>query len=146
MKESAALRRVLKAVCHYAVFFLLMAFVITCCMMLFLSTMSRTMGLTLTEESIQTAAKLTFVNVVLLSLLCTVIDAVRRRSVFDRPVRRITDAAEKLMQGDFSVRIPPRQGRSGGRPEPDHRLLQCNGGGAVRHGDPANRLCCQRVP
>lgn len=110
MKESAALRRVLKAVCHYAVFFLLMAFVITCCMMLFLSTMSRTMGLTLTEESIQTAAKLTFVNVVLLSLLCTVIDAVRRRSVFDRPVRRITDAAEKLMQGDFSVRIPPARG------------------------------------
>ena len=106
MSGPAAFRRVLKAVHHYAVFFLLMAFVITCCMMLFVSTLSRTMGLTLTEENLQAAAKLTFANVVLLSLLCTVIDGVRRKFTFDRPVKRITDAARKLINGDFSVRVP----------------------------------------
>lgn len=109
MSGPAAFRRVLKAVHHYAVFFLLMAFVITCCMMLFVSTLSRTMGLTLTEENLQAAAKLTFANVVLLSLLCTVIDGVRRKFTFDRPVKRITDAARKLMNG-VQRACPPGQG------------------------------------
>lgn len=53
------------------------------------------------------AAKVTFLNVLLLSLLCTVIDGIRRKIMVDRPVRKITSAAEQIMKGDFSVRIPP---------------------------------------
>ena len=50
---------------RYIIFFLLMAFVITCCMILFLNMMTRTTGLELTQEHIEQAAKVTFLNVLL---------------------------------------------------------------------------------
>ena len=87
-------------------FFLLMAFVITCCMILFLNMMTRATSFELTQEYIEQAAKVTFLNVALLSLLCTVIDGIRRRIMVKRPVKRIVSAAEQIMKGDFSVRIP----------------------------------------
>ncbi len=103
-------RRILSAVSHYLIFFLVVAFVITCCTMLFVSTLSKTLGLTFTEQHISVAAKLTFLNVLLLSLLFTVGDVMRRRVSVNRPVKKITAAAEKIMQGDFSVRIPHIRG------------------------------------
>ncbi len=110
MSKRITAKRVLLSLYHYFCFFLLMAFLITCCMLLFLNTMSRSMGDILTEENIQTAAILTFWNVVLLSLLCTVIDALRRNRTVDRPVKRITAAAERIARGDYSVRIPQLRG------------------------------------
>ena len=97
----------LRGVYHYLLFFVMVAFLVTCCMMLFVRTLSSSLGITLTQENLNMAAKLTFGNVVLLSLGFTVIDAVRRKWAVDRPVRRITQAAEQIMAGDFSVRIPP---------------------------------------
>ncbi|MCM1494863.1 MAG: HAMP domain-containing histidine kinase [Bacteroides sp.] len=88
-------------------FFLLISFVVTCCMLLFLNVMTPHMGIALTEENISSAAKITFVNVVLISLICTLIDGIRRKFMIDRPVRHIINAAEKVMEGDFSVRIQP---------------------------------------
>ena len=84
-----------------------MSFVITCCMLLFLSMLSGSMEITYTERGIRFAAVATFVNVIFLSLLCTVIDAVRRRLFVERPVRRIVKGAEKIMRGDFTARIEP---------------------------------------
>lgn len=107
MKEKDTATKILLALYHYVSFFILMAFIVTCCMMLFLATMARTMGIELTEENINTAAVLTFLNVVFLSLICTVIDAVRRKYMVDRPVKKIVCAAEKITEGDFSVRIEP---------------------------------------
>ncbi len=86
-------------------FFLLVAFVITCCTMLFVSTMSKSLGIILSEENISTAAKVTFLNVTVLSLLITVVDTIRRKITVERPVKRITEAAEKIIKGDFSTRI-----------------------------------------
>ena len=106
MKENTRIRSVLKAINHYLVFFLLAAFVITCCMLLFLSVFSRSIDITFTENDVQLAAMLTFWNVVLLSFLFTVIDTVRRKITVDMPVKRIVEAAQQIMQGDFSVRIP----------------------------------------
>lgn len=113
MKESRKRKRSsrwLFALRRYVSFFLLMAFVITCCMTLFLSRMSEVTGLVLSHEYVEKAAKATFLNVLLLSLLCTVIDGIRRRFMVDRPVRKIVKAAEQIMNGDFSVRIPPLRG------------------------------------
>ena len=107
MSAGATFRRVLKSLSHYAVFFLFMAFIITCCMTLFVTVLSGSMGIAFTEENIQAAAKLTFANVVLLSLICTLCDAIRRKLTVSRPVKKITDAARKMMEGDFSVRISP---------------------------------------
>ena len=102
--------RWLFAIRRYITFFLLMAFVISCCMILFLNMMARSGGLALTKEHIEGAAKVTFLNVLLLSLLCTVIDGLRRKFMVDRPVKKIVHAAEQLMQGDFSVRLPSLRG------------------------------------
>ena len=99
------MKRILREINQFFVFFLLVAFVITCCTMLFVTALSSTSHLLLTEENIGTAAKLTFVNVVLLSLIFYIIDTIRKKLTVERPVNRITEAAEKIMKGDFSVRI-----------------------------------------
>ena len=111
-RENAVRRRkrLLATIRHYVIFFLLIAFVITCCMLLFLYTMQASVEISFTEKGIQTAAALTMGNVFLLSLLCTVIDAVRRRFTVERPVRRIVAGADKLMRGDLSTRIEPFHG------------------------------------
>ena len=103
-------RQVLKALNNYIVFFLLVAFAVTCCMVLFVTTLSRSMGLTFTEADIGNAAKLTFGNVVLITLIFTSIDYLRRKLMVDRPVKIITEATEQIMQGDFSVRVRPMHG------------------------------------
>ena len=99
------MKKFLKAVSQFFVFFLLVAFVITCCTMLFVSTLSATSHIELTADNLNLAAKVTFANVVLLSLIFYVIDVIRRKVTVDQPVNRILEAAEKIMQGDFSIRI-----------------------------------------
>ena len=74
--------------------------------MLFVSTLADTMGLIFTRENIQSAAKVTMLNVILLTLILTIGDFIRRRITIHRPVKRIVEAGRKIMQGDFSVRIP----------------------------------------
>lgn len=96
----------LLAVRSYLAFFLLMAFVITCCMLLFLNRVSQAAGIELDRVHVEQAAKLTFVNIVFLSLICTIIDGIRRRIMVERPVRQIIKASEQIMKGNFSVRIP----------------------------------------
>lgn len=110
MNREKRIQKYLKAVSRYTLFFLVVAFPITCCLMLFIQIMSGNMGLALNSENIEAAAKLTFVNVVVLSLLFAIIDTIRRKVTVERPVRRITEAAEKMTQGDFSVRIEPIKG------------------------------------
>lgn len=105
MKSEKQIRNVLKEVSRFLVFFLLVAFVITCCTMLFVSTLSNTLDITLNDKDLHFAAKLTFINVVILSFAFYMLDTIRRKLTVGRYVKRITDAAEKIMQGDFSVRI-----------------------------------------
>lgn len=100
-------RQILKGLSRYIIFFLMVAFLISCCMMLFVTTFAGNMELALTNENLGDAAKLTFANVLLLSLLFTVGDEIRRKITVERPVKRITQAAQKIMQGDLSVRIEP---------------------------------------
>ncbi len=105
MKKKLPVKQILLSIYHYFCFFLVMAFVITCCTMLFISTMQSSMGIEFTEENITAAAKLTFANVVLLSFLCTVIDALRRKFTVDRPVKRIVSVAEEIAKGNYDARI-----------------------------------------
>ena len=107
--KEAGRKWLLAGIQRYVIFFLLMAFVITCCMFLFFSLLGTT-GIEFTEENIRPAAILTFGNVVWLSLLCTIIDGIRRKYMVERPVKRIIAACEKIMQGEFSARIEPLSG------------------------------------
>ena len=100
-------KQVMRALNNYIVFFLIVAFIVSCCMMLFVTTLADTMGLVFNKDNIAAAAKLTFGNVVLITLLSGTIDYIRRKRMVDRPVKIILDAAEKVMEGDFSVRIDP---------------------------------------
>lgn len=108
MTKGNRVKSILKWLNHFFVFFLLVAFVITCCTMLFVSILENALNITLTEGDIAAAAKLTFWNVALLSLIFTVLDTVRRKITVERPVKHITEAAEKIVQGDFSVRVKPQ--------------------------------------
>ena len=108
--KKPSLRSILRTVNNYVVFFPVVAFAVTCCMLLFVNILADTMGLTLTEENIAAAAKLTFGNVLLITLIFGTIDYVRRKMMVDRPVKIITEATEKIMQGDFSVRVAPMHG------------------------------------
>ncbi len=108
MRNETQIKNFFKGIRRFFIFFLLVAFVISCCTMLFVSILSNTLELTLNAENLNLAAKLTFMNVIILSIVFYVIDTIRRKLTVERPVKYITSAAEKIMQGDFSVRISPQ--------------------------------------
>ncbi len=105
LQKAERFRRGLLALRNYLIFFLTLCFAITCCLLLFLHVFSRMTGITLQKDHIESAAKLTFINIVFLSLLCAFVDYLRRKVMIDRPVKHIIRAAEKVMDGDFSVRV-----------------------------------------
>ena len=96
-----------RALQNYVTFFLLVAFIVSCSTMLFVSVMRDSMHLVLTRENMETAAKLTFWNVLLISFCASTIDYTRRKRMVDRPVKQIMEALDQVMQGDFTVRIAP---------------------------------------
>jgi len=100
-------RKIFSTVSNFFVFFLLAAFVTTCCIMLFISALQDSIGRDFTREEISLAAKITMANVVLISLAMAVIDHLRRKFTVERPVKRITDATSRMIEGDFGVRIEP---------------------------------------
>ena len=101
------MKQALKTLHNFLVFFLLVAAVITCCLMLFTSTLQMSIGRAFTQEEITAAAKVTMVNVFLISAVMAFGDYLRRKFTVVRPVKRITEAANKMIKGDFSVRVKP---------------------------------------
>ncbi len=110
MKRDSGMKSILQSMNHYLIFFVIIAFVITCCIMLFVSILQNTMGIRFTEDQISAAAKLTFLNVLGFSAVFTLIDSIRRRFIIIRPIRRIIEAAEKISAGDFTARVPETRG------------------------------------
>ena len=108
--KKLSVRNVLKAINNYLIFFLTVGFAVSCCMMLFLNTFANRVGLEFTAENVGVAAKITFVNVILITILFGTIDYIRRKVMVDRPVKLITEATEEIMRGDFSIRIQPMKG------------------------------------
>ncbi len=108
---------------HYLKLFMMIAFLITCCVSLFSSTMATTLGIELTEEIVKNAAIVTFGNVLLLSFFCTVLDELRRKITVDRHVNKIVSAAEKIAGGDYSVRIKPL--RTSNRTDGLDKIVDC---------------------
>ena len=108
--KKPTFRRAIQEFSSFLLFFLSVGFVVSCCMMLFLNVLSKEMGLTYTSDNIAEAAKITFLNVVIITVLFKTADFIRRRIMVDRPVKMITDAAEKIMNGDFSVRVKHMHG------------------------------------
>lgn len=105
MRRSDMKKKILRGIYNYLMFFLLVAFLVTCTTMLFVSTLADTLNMELTSANMGVASKLTFLNVIILSILFTMIDAVRRKLTTERITKHIASAASRLVQGDFSVRI-----------------------------------------
>ena len=107
MKKTDSGKKIARIIYNYLLFFLLVAFLVSCSTVLFVTTLRDTLNLQLTSENVSMAAKLTFGNVIFLSFLFTLIDYVRRKFTTERITKRIAQAAQKVVQGDFSVRIEP---------------------------------------
>ena len=108
--KKFSFRGVLREFSSFLLFFLMVGFVVSCCMMLFLNVLSNTMSLQYTPENIATAAKITFLNVVIITAIFKTVDYIRRKIMIERPVKIITETAEKIMKGDFSVRVKSMHG------------------------------------
>ncbi|MBO5756597.1 MAG: HAMP domain-containing histidine kinase [Clostridia bacterium] len=108
--KKPTFRRFLQEFSSFLLFFITIGFVVSCCMTLFLNVLADQMGIEYTSDNIAGAAKITFLNVIIITVLFKTADFIRRRIMVDRPVKLITDAAEKIMNGDFSVRVSPMHG------------------------------------
>ncbi len=107
MKTDTFRQKLWKALYSYFLFFMLVAFLVTCSTMLFVTLLSESLQIELTGENLQRAAKQTFLNVILLSSLFTAIDALRRKLTTEKATKHITSAAREIVRGDFDVRIAP---------------------------------------
>ena len=107
MRKADIRHKVLKGLYGYLLFFFSVSFLVSCSTMLFITVLTDSLNITLTSDNLGLAAKLTFGNVILLSILFTVIDAIRRKLTTERMTKHIAEAAKRLVQGDFSVRIAP---------------------------------------
>ncbi len=105
MRKKAIIDRAFKGIYHFCMFFLVVAFVVTCTTTLFLTVFSTVTDIEITRENVTAAAKLTFVNVVFISIIFTVIDSVRRKLTTERSVKYISAAASRMIRGDFEYRI-----------------------------------------
>ena len=99
-REKLRYKRSLFSIRSYIFYFILIAFAITCCLMLFLSHLEVDYG------SVEKSGKLTAMNVLLISLIITVLDGIYHKITVEYPMKRILDASQTLIEGDFSVRIP----------------------------------------
>lgn len=98
-KNTYTKKVIIQAVWRFVVFFALMAFVVTCNFFLFFNSVN------MNEEEIRAAAPVTFVNVILLTVLFCGIDIIRRYYRVTRPVKRIQSAMNEIVKGDFNVRL-----------------------------------------
>lgn len=98
----------MNAIQSYCIFFLLIAFVVTSNFFLFMH------GMEMNEAEIREAAPITFWNILLMTAIFTLIDIFRRLWTVGRPVGRILDGMDRIMNGDFKTKIPYFHGEQSG--------------------------------
>ena len=107
--RKPTLKSILGSISSFFLFFLTVGFIVSCTTMLFVNILADTVGFTLSPENVNVAAKITFWNVVLITFLFKMADYIRRKIMVERPTKTIIEATEKIMAGDFSVRIKPME-------------------------------------
>ena len=88
----------------YVFIFLMISFILTCSIMLFLQ------GAPLPEEFIRRRAPRTFANIFILSFMFTIITMTIKYVAFDRPMNKIALTARQIASGNFSARVHPDRG------------------------------------
>lgn len=92
-------KRRFPSVAGYAILFVTIAVIITVAIMVF-DAVSRKFG---GDRAVLSVVML--ITIAFLALVCTVIDAVRRKITVNRPVERILEATQRIAAGDFSIRL-----------------------------------------
>lgn len=87
------------SIAGYAILFVTIAVIITVAIMVFDAVSQKFGG----DKAVLSVVML--ITIAFLALVCTVIDAVRRKITVDRPVERILEATQRIAAGDFSVRL-----------------------------------------
>lgn len=87
------------SIAGYAILFVTIAVIITVAIIVF-DAVGRKFG---GDKAVLSVVML--ITIAFLALVCTVIDAVRRKITVDRPVERILEATQRIAAGDFSVRL-----------------------------------------
>ena len=98
------MKRLVYSVWKFFVLFAFMSFIITSNFLLFMQFVP------LEDAELESASSLTMFNVLFLTLMLCVIYEVYHRWKVHRPVNRILDGMEKMIEGDFSARIPYLRG------------------------------------
>ena len=102
------MKRIAYSVWKFIVLFAFLSFVITCNFLLFMQFVP------LEAAELDSAASLTMFNVIFLTLIICILYEVYHRWRVRRPVKRILGGMEKIVEGDFSARIPYLQGEDSG--------------------------------
>lgn len=97
----------LRGLYRYLLFFLLVAVLASCMLSVFTKILASDLGVELTGENLNRAAKSAFLCVIVLSVVMTTIDLLRRKLTTEKVTKRITAAAKQIVQGDFDIRIAP---------------------------------------
>lgn len=104
MDNNSRFKYILFLTKNYVLFFLTICFIVTCSFLLFLN------GIDVGLENLRDNALITLGNIMLLSLLFTIIDVIQRRITIKKPVDKIVVATEELASGNFSNRIESDSG------------------------------------
>lgn len=97
----------LRGLYRYLLFFVLVAVLASCMLSVFTKILASDLGVELTGENLNRAAKSAFLCVIVLSLVITTIDILRRKLTTEKVTKRVTAAARQIVQGDFDIRIAP---------------------------------------
>lgn len=99
MRKKRNFNKVKISIIGAILFFITIALTVTCAVMIYSFISTR-----LSKGAI---AGVMFAVIAILSLICTLIDYLRRKYTVVRPVEKILDATERIAKGDFAVRIQP---------------------------------------
>ncbi len=108
--RNDTVHKILRGLNRYLIFFSLVAVLVTITLSLFVSTLSKDLGIVLTGETLNRAAKLTFFAVILSAAFVTAFDIIRRKLTTDRITKSIANATRELVNGNFTARISPVAG------------------------------------
>ena len=94
------MKRIAYSIWKFLVFFAAMSLIVTSNFLVFMQFVP------LEDAELKSASSLTMFNVIFMTLLFCLVDIVHRKWKVQRPVKRILEGMDKMMEGDFSVRIP----------------------------------------
>lgn len=97
--------RGVNSISNFLVFFLLVAFVVTCNLLLFLAYAD------VEREELVKSGPLTLLNVLFISFIFCLIDMFRRHMMITKPVKQIQEGLARVMKGDFATHIKPIYGQ-----------------------------------